>query len=245
MSGWKHQTHMWQQLTLPPKFPSLSVIHSCPSHSHLTPFPVALSMTSHWVMLWAPALHHPNMIQMWKCKLQQQQRLGLAGSQECNPGGFPRFEAPSEERTMPWGLSEEQEWRTLYCLQSSFFGLCMAIFLWCFCVEKRIIATAQSCHPHHAATTLLCSHHVRAKPKSRLSHPHMMITHSHCFLPFRPQQHVIQPTTQPHHLGMVKAVTPGLGRDFQVPSQTKTCSREAGYQQQEILVLWPELKTFL
>ena len=48
-----------------------------------------------------------------------------------------------------------------------------------------------------------------------------------CLLSFRLQQPTVLPTTQPHHLGTVKALTPRLGRDFQVPAQTKACPREA------------------
>lgn len=99
MPSHKHQSHRWQQVMLPQRIRSPSTTHLHPSQSHLTPFPVALSMTLHWVMLWAPTLHHPAQSRL---RHRNWSSVFLEARLTCK--------ALSEDRVVSWELNGGQDW---------------------------------------------------------------------------------------------------------------------------------------
>lgn len=200
-------------------------------------------------MLKASALAHPSMIQMWKCKLRQQQRLGLAGSCKCNPSSFSPVRHPLRKGPCPERSARNRTEGLCICLHSTFFGVaaCLLLFLFNASVwgeAYQSLELSSSSHSHMAAKgaggTLLWTHCRRAESTAAPSLSMLVCYnwHPHDAFYFQTLTAHGSARTQPHHLGTAKANTPGPGRDCQVLAQTKACPREAAQQQQqEITVL--------
>lgn len=141
-------------------------------------------------MLRDAALHHPNTNQTWKCKLGQQQRLGLAGSRECNPSSFPFVRHPLRKGPCPGSSGKNSTEGLCICLWSSFFGVAACVWLFFFNASvwteacHSLELSSSSCS-HGAAKVaeamLLCSHHTRAKTMAApsLSTPAYCDEHAH------------------------------------------------------------------
>ena len=102
----------------------------------------------------------------------QQQRLGLAGSRECNPSSFPSVRHPLRKGPCPGSSVKIRTEGPCICLQSSFFGVaaCVRLFFFNASVWRgachSLELSSSSCS-HRAAkvaeATLLCSHRTRVK----------------------------------------------------------------------------------
>lgn len=142
-------------------------------------------------MLWGPALSQPYTILMWKWKLGQQQRLGLAGNWECNPSSFPSDRHPLRKGPCPQNSVKNRTEGSSLCLQRGFLGVAASVIFFNASVCRASchgleLSSSSSNHgaPKVSEATLLCSHHTRAKLTPPHPSPHWQTAISKLTLPF-------------------------------------------------------------
>lgn len=212
-------------------------------------------------MLQGPALPQPYTILTWKWKLGQQQSSVWLEAGSVIPVASPLRDTLWGKETVPWKLSEEQDWRTLHLPpQRLLWSCCLYHFsLMLLCAEH--LATAWKVQKPKvqkaklSEATLLCSHHVKweseeseAHATPSLSTPANCDQHTHiAFYLLDLNSCWFCPPPSPTTWNPQSPYT--VLEDFQLPTQTKACPRGAAQQQQQqqqedITTLQSELETF-